>query len=187
MKPSVGQVWWFATCLFLAVAIDSPCATAQPTGVTAVGPKIGYIDVKRLIDSSPQMIEALARLKSEFSVRDESIKADDAKLIALKQRYDRDSAIMTHDDAEALKRQVEATERSNKRLHDEARGDYATRATVERDRAYQIMQDAVIEFARTQNYDLIVSSPVFFASPHIDVTDTILLRLKQTSAGIHKP
>ncbi len=53
-----------------------------------------------------------------------------ASLPTLKQRYERDSAIMTKDDADALKREIDAPERANKRMHDEARSDLNARAAT---------------------------------------------------------
>lgn len=187
MKHSAGRIEFGGGCVLFAALVLPAFALAQaaaapPVSTQSAATRIGYVDMKRLIDNAPQMIDALARLKSEFATRDETIKTDDAKLAALKQRYERDGAIMTKADADMLKREVDATERANKRLHDEAHNEYNARATAERDRAYQAMQDAVIEFARTQGYDLIVSSPVWYASPRIDVTDAVLQRLRQTAA-----
>jgi len=145
--------------------------------------KIGYVDLKRVLDEAPQMIESRAKLEREFSSRDGAIKAAEAKLAALKQRYERDNAIMSKDDAEALKREIDATERANKRMVDEARSDLATRQAAERDRNWQKMQDIIIEYARSQGYDLIEASPPLYVSPRIDITDAVLDHLKRAGPG----
>ena len=44
------------------------------------------------------------------------------------------------------------------------------------------INEAVVEFAREQGYDLIVPSPVVYASPKADITDRILDRLRRQSA-----
>jgi hypothetical protein len=128
VRRSTGAISGIGGALlaFLAVLPLQPAAQAQ----TAV--KIGYVDLKRVLDEAPQMIESRAKLEREFSSRDGAIKAAEAKLAALKQRYERDSAIMSKDDAEALKREIEATERANKRMVDEARSELATRQAAER-------------------------------------------------------
>jgi outer membrane protein len=161
--------------LLLAAAL-LPLSVAAQTGT-----KIGYVDLKRVIDEAPQMVESRARIEREFSSRDGAIRTADAKLTALKQRYDRDSAIMSKDDAEALKREIEATERANKRMVDEARNDLATRQAAERDRNWAKMQDIIIEYARAQGYDLILATPPVYASPRIDITDAVLDQLKRAS------
>jgi outer membrane protein len=157
-------------------------AAVLPLPVGAqTGTKIGYVDLKRVIDDAPQMVESRARIEREFSARDAAIKTADAKLTALKQRYDRDSAIMSKDDAEALKREIEATERANKRMVEDARNDLAARQAAERDRNWAKMQDIIIEYARSQSYDLILATPPVYASPRVDITDAVLDQLKRAS------
>lgn len=190
MKLEAGKFSFCSRYLLLAGLALAGAAGAQPAAqgpAPAAGVKIGYIDVRRLIDSSPQMADALARIKREFATRDDTIKADDAKLAALKQRYERDNAIMTKDDADALKREVDATERANKRLKDETRAELNERSKAESNRILQLIQDTAIDYARAQGYDLVVPSPIVYASSRIDLTDAVLQRLKQIGAGATKP
>lgn len=192
MKPAADQVGIAIQCVLLAAALvwSASAAAQAPSGAAAASTastttKIGYVDIKRLVDNSPQMIDAKARLTREFAQRDEAIKADDAKLTALKQRYERDNAIMTKTDAEALKREIDASERANKRMKDEARADINARSAAESNRILTLIQDTAIEYARTQGYDLVVPSPVVYANPRIDITDAVLQRLK--TLGTAKP
>lgn len=178
MRRSTGVVGAFgATLLAFLTAVSSPSAAQQPAT------KIGYVDLKRVLDEAPQMVESRAKLEREFAARDGAIKAAEAKLTALKQRYERDNQIMSKDDAEALKREIDATERANKRMVDEARSDLATRQATERDRNWQKMQDIIVEFARSQGYDLIEASPPLYVSPRIDITDAVLDQLKRANAA----
>ncbi len=178
MRRSTGVVGAIgATLLAVLAALPLPAGAQQPTT------KIGYVDLKRVLDEAPQMVESRAKLEREFSARDGAIKAADAKLGALKQRYERDNAIMSKDDAEALKREIDATERANKRMVDEARSDLAARQAAERDRNWQKMQDIIVDYARSQGYDLIEASPPLYVSPRIDITDAVLDQLKRANAA----
>ena len=163
--------------LAVLAVLPLPSSAQQPAT------KIGYVDLKRMLDEAPQMVESRARLEREFSARDGAIKAAEAKLTALKQRYERDNQIMSKDDAEALKREIDATERANKRMVDEARADLSARQAAERDKNWQKMQDIIVEFARGQGYDLIEASPPLYVSPRIDITDAVLDHLKRASQG----
>jgi outer membrane protein len=185
VKLAAHQPGFFAQCMLLAALAWSASAAAQAPAAapTAAQVKIGYVDIKRLVDNSPQMADANAKLKRDFATRDEAIKADDTKLAALKQRYERDNAIMTKSDADALKREIDATERANKRMKDEARSELSARATSESNRVLNLIQETAIEYARAQGYDLVVPSPVVFASPRLDITDAVLQRLKQQGAA----
>ncbi|MDR3385716.1 MAG: OmpH family outer membrane protein [Rudaea sp.] len=172
MRPSAGGRYGIGA-LLLALALLPTLVCAQ-----AGSGKIGYVDLKRLIDNAPQMIESRARLEREFAPRDATLKTDETRLAGLKQRYDRDNAIMAKADAEALKREIDTLDRSIKRTREDLRNELNTRAASERDRIWQQINDNVIEYARAQGYDLIVPSPVVYASPRIDITDAVLERLR---------
>ena len=168
----------------LAVLVLLPASANAQSAAT----KIGYVDLKRLLDDAPQMVESRAKLEREFAPRDDALKADEAKLAALKQRYDRDSAIMSKEDADARKREIDALDRANKRTREDLRNELNTRAAAERDRAWQQIQNSAIEYARAQGYDLILPGPVIYFNPAIDITDAVLDKLRQNkSAASAKP
>ena len=164
--------------LLLALALLPVLAFAQaPAG------KIGYVDYKRLLDNSPAMQESRTRLEREFAPRDATLKADEKRLTDLRARYDRDAAIMAKPDADTPKREIDTLDRSVKRTRDELRTELNTRAAGERDRIWQQINDVVIDYARAQGYDLIVPSPVVYASARIDITDAVLERLRHPAAA----
>lgn len=182
MRQCAGRRTRFSVCL-LALLLLPVLAFSQ----ASVG-KVGYVDLKRLIDNAPQMIASHAKLQKEFAPRDVALKADQTHLGELQKKYARDSAIMSAADADALKRQIDTLDRSIKRSRDSMRDDLNARATAERDRIWQQINNAVIEYARSQGYDLIVPSPVVYASPRIDITDAVLERLRNAKpAASAKP
>lgn len=175
-----------ARCSIGALVLVLALLPAWVLGQPAAG-KIGYVDLKRLLDNAPQMLESRAKLQQEFAGRDTAMKADEAKLAGLQQKYDRDASIMAKPDAEALKRQIDTLDRANKRTRETLRADLNTRATAERDRIWQQINDTVVEYARAQGFDLIVPSPVVYASTRIDITDAVLEKLRQGKPAGSKP
>jgi len=175
-----------ARCSLGALALLLALVPVWALGQSAAG-KIGYVDLKRLLDNAPQMLESRARLQQEFAARDTAMKADEAKLAGLQQKYDRDASIMAKADAEALKRQIDTLDRANKRTRETLRADLNTRATAERDRIWQQLNDSVVEYARAQGFDLIVPSPVVYASTRIDITDAVLEKLRLGKTAGSKP
>ena len=182
MRSSAGGRYGIGA-LLLALALLPLLAWAQ----AAPASKVGYVDYKRLLDNSPQMQESRIRLEREFATRDTTLKADEKRLADLKQRYDRDNAIMAKPDADALKRDVDTLDRSVKRTREDLRTELNTRAASERDRIWQQINDIVIEYARAQGFDLIVPSPVVYASARIDITDAVLERLRHPTAATTPP
>ena len=177
VRSSWCQCW--SRCAFaLLLALLTASAFAQ-----AGASKIGYVDLKRLLDNAPQMVDSRAKLQQEFAGRDSALKTDEAKLTGLQQKYDRDSSIMAKADSDALKREIDTLDRANKRMRETLRTELNTRATAERDRVWQQINDSVIEYARAQGFDLIVPSPVVYASTRIDITDAVLDKLRQNKAA----
>jgi outer membrane protein len=153
------------------------CALASAQAPPAT--RIGYVDMKRLLDNAPQVVAGRQKLEKEFAPRDAALKADEKHLQDLRERQQRESSTLAAADADALKREIDALDRSIKRNRDSMRNDLKSRSDQELDKSWREINDAVVEFARTQGFDLIVPSPVVFASPRVDVTDQVLERLKR--------
>ena len=90
-------------------------------------------------------------------------------------------------DADALKRQIDTLDGAIKRTRDTLHNDLNTRASADRDRIWQQINDAVIDYARTHGYDLIVPSPVVYANPRIDITDAVLDQLRRAKPATGTP
>lgn len=162
-----------ALLLCLLALLVSPSAGAQE------GLRIAYVDMQRLLDESPQMLESRARLQREFEARDALLREDEARLDSLEARQRRDAAIMTAADAEALEREIDALRRSVRQTRERLRAELNERAEAEYQRFFQQISDTVIEYARDQGIDMVVPGPVIFASNRIDITDRVLERLRR--------
>lgn len=137
--------------------------------------RVGYVDMKRLLDNSPQVLAANARLKQEFDARDAELKRDEARLAELDGRIASGGA----NAPDALQRQADALRRSVERTRQRLRDDLRTRSQEEVDRAWPLINDAIAEHAREQGYDLIVPSPQVYVSGRIDITDDVLERMRR--------
>lgn len=170
-------------CLRLLLAgatlVAAPLAPAQSPPAPAV--RIGYVDMKRLLDNAPQVVTGRRKLEREFAAGDAALKADEARAAALRERQTRDAATMNQAQADTLQREIDALDRSIKRSRDTLRADLKTRSDQELDKSWREINDAVVEFARDQGYDLIVPSPVVYASPKVDVTDRVLECLRRSA------
>ncbi|HEX5122150.1 MAG TPA: OmpH family outer membrane protein [Rhodanobacteraceae bacterium] len=161
--------------LLVLVALTATPAAAQTPAVT----KIGYVDMKRLLDNAPQVVAGREKLSKEFAPRDASLKTDEKRLDDLRERQQKESATMATTDAETLKREIDALDRSIKRNREAMRNDLKSRSDQELDKSWREINDAVVAFAREQGYDIIVPSPVVYASARVDITDQVLDRLRK--------
>lgn len=176
MRQSAQSGFLIRALLILLACLCAAGTSAQGEGAPL---RIGYVDMKRLLDNAPQVVAGRKTLEAEFAARDRALVADEARLEELRSRLQREEAIMTRDAADALKRETNALERAIRRKRDELRSQLKTRTDQELDRSWQEINNAVVEFARDQGYDLIVPSPVVYASSRADVTDAVLERLRR--------
>ncbi|MGQ0798821.1 MAG: OmpH family outer membrane protein [Pseudomarimonas sp.] len=161
-------VAWLLLSLLLAASLAH---AQQPTAAAIV-----YVDMQRLIDSAPQVVQGRARLAQEFAAADAKLKQDQQRLDRLEGSVDGVAAEASEEakvEAQALRRSIE---RSRARLNDEL----ATRVQQETDKAWPLIEEAVADYAREQGFDLVLPGPVLYASGRIDITDRVLDRLRQT-------
>lgn len=156
-------------------ALVPPAAVAQTPAAT----RIGYVDMKRLLDNAPQVLAGREKLSKEFQPRDASLKADEKRLDELRERQQKEGATMATTDADTLKREIDALDRSIKRNRESMRNDLKSRSDQELDKSWREINDAVVAYAREQGYDIIVPSPVVYASARVDITDQVLDRLRK--------
>jgi outer membrane protein len=157
----------------LALALALLPLTAQGQG------KLGYVDMKRLLDNAPQVQAGRDRLQREFAARDTTLKQDETRLAELKRVFERDAALLAKPEADSKKREIDALERSVRRTRDELRTELKSRSDQELDKSWQEINNTVVDYAREQGLDLVVPSPVVYADPRIDITDRVLERLRR--------
>jgi outer membrane protein len=150
--------------------------------------RVGYVDMKRLLDNAPQVIAGRQKLEREFAARDTALKADEKRSSDLHERQKREAVTLSKADALTLQREIDALDRSIKRNRETMGTELKTRSNQELDRSWREINDAVVEFAREQEYDMIVASgSVVYASPKVDVTEQILERLRRMPAKAANP
>lgn len=180
MTARGGAIGWIGAVAF-AVLTSVPASAQAPASAAAA--RVGYVDMKRLLDNAPQVVAGRTRLQREFAPRDAALKADEDRLTELRKKQERDGALLGKDDADKLKREIDALDRSVRRTREDLRNELKTRSDQELDRSWQEINNAVVEYAREQGYDLIVPSPVVYANPRVDITDAVLERLRRAGGA----
>ncbi len=94
-------------------------------------------------------------------------------------RQKRDAAILPRDVADALAFEIDTLRRGIATTRERMRDDLNARMSQELSRRWPEIHDAVIEYARENDYDLVVEEPVLYASAAVDITDEVLDRLKR--------
>ncbi len=141
------------------------------------GTRIGYVDMKRLFDSAPQVVAVRESLDQEFRPRNEALLADEERLERLRDSLVDGSGL----DAEARfdrEREIRNLQRSIDRRREDLSEELRFRTNAETKALEDTIEVAVRQVAAAGGYDLVLTSPVAFASPSIDITEQILAWLQ---------
>lgn len=174
--PARGAVVRLAALVLLSLAFAAPAQQPPPA-------RVGYVDMQRLIDSSPQFIAGREALTREFSQRDAALKLDETRLSKLEADLRRDAPVLAPADTEARQQEIDALRRSIERTRTRLRDELNARKAEMLDERWNEVHEVVVEYAREHRIDLVVPSPVIYASASIDITDAVLERLKRAPAA----
>jgi len=138
--------------------------------------RIGYVDMKQVLDNAPQVLAGRARLDQEFRARNDAIEMDEMRAGALEARLQQGD--VSADNRVQMERDLRELQRSITRRQEDLRDELSFRRTEEVQRLEEEINIAVQEIAQRNGFDLILSSPVVYASPELDITDLILEQLE---------
>lgn len=147
------------------------CASAEAQQL-----RIGYVDMKQVLDSAPQVLAGRARLDQEFRARNDAIEMDEMRAAALEARIQQGD--LSSENLLQTERELRDLRRNVTRRKEDLRDELSFRRTEEVQSLEEQINVAVQEIAERNGYDLIISSPVVYANPDLDITDLILEQLE---------
>ena len=151
--------------------------TAATSSAAAVDLMIGFVDVARVLDQSPQAEEARQRIQAEFAPIDQEIVRLQRELRTLEDQLVRDGAVMANEERMRLERDVLSRKRELRRLQEEFREDLNLRRNQELQKLQRQVVLTIRAMAKAEGYDLVISDGVLFASERVDITGMVLERL----------
>jgi len=138
--------------------------------------RIGYVDMKEVLDNAPQVLAGRAKLDQEFRARNDSIEMDEMRADTLELRLQQ--ADLNPDNRAQIERDLHELRRNVTRRKEDLRDELSFRRTEEVQRLEDQINVAVQEIAQRNGFDLIISSPVIYANPDLDITSLILEQLE---------
>ena len=154
--------------LTLFVLVAGP-ATAQQL-------RVGYVDMKQVLDNAPQVLAGREKLDLEFRPRNETIEFQERQAQSMEDRMQ--VGDLQEDARTRLDRELRELRRNVNRQKEDLRDELSFRRTEEVQKLEDQINLAVQEIARDNGYDLILSSPVIYADPSLDITQLVLDQLK---------
>ena len=141
--------------------------------------KIGAVNAIRVLEKSPQADTARKMIEEEFSPRDKELIAEQKNIKDLEDKFKKDRAIMSEQESSKLERDIISKKRDLKRKQDEFREDLNYRRNEEMVKIQKQIIKSIQQVAKDNNYDLVLSEGVLFASPKIDMSGLVIEYLKK--------
>jgi outer membrane protein len=142
--------------------------------------KVGFVNIAAIMEKAPQAEAAAKALEREFSARDSALTADRDAIIELETKLKRDGEVMSESRRGDLERKILKRKREFNRAKDELKEDFNIRRNEELSQLQHQVYAVIVDLAKSEKYDLMVTERVLYASDRIDITDKVLKRLKAT-------
>jgi outer membrane protein len=168
---------------YLIVAVAVFLANTFTIAVQAQEYKIGVVNAARILEQSPQAKKTTALIENEFMPRDKQLVSDQKALSTLEERFAKDAAVMNENERRNLERDIVAKRRDLKRSEDEFREDLTFRRNEELAKIQNEIVNAIQIVARDNNFDLVLSEGIIFASAKIDMTDLVIQYLTRQAGN----
>lgn len=140
--------------------------------------KIVFVNTARVLEQAPQAKAARERLQKEFSPRESNIISLQRSLKGVQERLERDGPTLSDGERAKLEREILTRQRDLKRAQAEFSEDLNLRRNEEFGRLQREAAETVVTLAQEHRYDLVLEAGVVFASDSVDVTDTVIARLR---------
>lgn len=158
----------FLLILLMLSLLVASSATAQQL-------RVGYVDMKQVLDNAPQVLAGREKLDLEFRPRNETIEFQARQVQTMDDRLQMGD--LSEDARVRLDRELREMRRNVNRQKEDLRDELSFRRTEEVQKLEDQINQAVQQIARDNGYDLILSSPVVYADASLDITQLILDQL----------
>jgi outer membrane protein len=139
--------------------------------------KIGVVDYGRLFEESPQAKALRDALNAEFGPRVQQLVAAEQSLKARNEKLVKDSATMTADQKSKAEKDLRDGLRDLERKKGELQDDSNAKRQEEMNKLQRTLIGEVREYAKAQNYDIVIADGVIYHTATVDITPQILQSL----------
>ncbi|MBF6647624.1 OmpH family outer membrane protein [Methylobacter sp. BlB1] len=142
--------------------------------------KIGFVNIPAVLEKAPQAEKAKKRLEQEFSPRDKQLVAQQKEIQNMEEKMARDSSVMGESERRNLEKDILNKKRDAKRAQQEFSEDFNLRRNDELGKLQRRIVEVIREIAKDQNFDLLLTDGVIYASEQIDVTSQVQEKLSRS-------
>jgi outer membrane protein len=147
--------------------------------VSASEYRIAVVDPNQVVEQSPQYEAARAALQREVEDRERILREQQEQISALQGRLEREGALMSESEIQRLQNDIRNRTRKLKYARDEFQEDFALRQNELRTKLALQVREVIVEVAKEEKIDLVISEGLVYFSPRIDISAQVIERLKQ--------
>lgn len=159
-----------------ALALSGVVYAADITATTpATGSRIGIVDVRQVLQKSPQIAEMQKKLQDQFSSREKEIQSAQQQFQQDADKLNRDSSVMTANDRDALTKKLQAEQQNLRNMQMSLQKDVYAKQNEEMQTVLNQVQGIVAKVAQKNNLSLVVvKDAVAYASNEVDITSQVI-------------
>lgn len=150
------------------------------TSAAQAAPKIGFVNLERIMKDSPLAIRAQKKLEGEFGKRDQELGKLSDQLKRMQDNLEKNAMTMSESERTRREREFNDLTRDFQRKQREAREDFNQRRNEELSGVIERANRAVKQIAESDKLDLVIQEAVW-ASPRIDITEKVIKLLDDSS------
>lgn len=140
---------------------------------------VAYVDAARLLKEAPQVEQIKARIREEFRARDERLVEMQKQMDLLNERLKPEFRGLTAEEKERLQKDLATRKLQYQRARDVLEQDKQLRFGEEEERFTRIIQEVIAQVAQDRKLDLVLQGGVIWVAPRVDITESILARLRE--------
>ena len=141
--------------------------------------KIGFVDMDKLINNSPQISNARALITTEFELQYADVEQKESDLERLENRITKDGAMMSLADLKPLQERARILDRQIRRAKEDLKDAISIRNSQILSKIQEELNKTVEKYAKDNGYDAILINAILYVSDEMNITSEILQILKQ--------
>ena len=140
--------------------------------------KIGVVSVERILTEAPQVEAVNSAMLERFGPQRDALKKAEKEVTKLQEDYKRNELVMTEDKLNALKKEIITKIQKLKQQEGLLSKEVGTVRNQELAELQQQVRGIIDDIAKNGKYSLVLSEGVAYADPKLDITDTVLDKMK---------
>ena len=161
----------------LLLAVSLPCLAAKSTTAPVAPPKIGYVQIDRIMQS-PASMEVGEKLQKEFTPRNTELKRLKKQLDDKEAALDKDMLTLSEPVRESRSKEISELRLDFQQRQRELAEDFELRKREERAKLQDRINKAVTAVSVAEGYDLVLYGNAAYAGPKADITDKVVKAIK---------